>query len=138
MAKWCPWYSFFIQKENSNTRKIDDEYSYAAGRSFENCILSQNSQPIGNKKELIQELLLKNKSCLCLCIQERWKSKNQIKNFNFASYNLKSKFCREEYERGGTAVHVKSDIKFKNRHDLEKLSVCGVVEIYSLNQLCEL
>ena len=83
-----------------------------APQSKEGCILSWNSRAISNKKSEL-EILIKNESPACICIQETKLKENENLNFSLKKYTFKHKpqpLTPGEIAQGGVGIFIRNDI----------------------------
>ena len=80
-------------------------------------------------KTLDAGLALEENNVDIFCISESWFKEEEKDVVNISGYVLASSFSRTERIRGGSAIFTKSDVRFKIRKDICKLSVESVVEI---------
>lgn len=66
-----------------------------------------------------------------MCITEHWLNENQL-NFSFDNYKLASCFVRKKASHGGSLIIVKTNVKTKERKDIDNFSVEEVAEISSV------
>lgn len=83
-------------------------------------------------------ILNENDKCICLCLQEHWKSSTQLQNYVLQNFKLVSCFCRDEGAHGGSAIFLRNDIKFRDRCDIVNLSTVGVCEVASVELMLDL
>lgn len=92
-------------------------------------IINQNIQSIGNSIDQLNDLLYDYDNCLCVCLTEHWKTEDQLQNFAVEGYYTAASFCREgTNSHGGSAIFVRNCLPVKERIDIKKLTIEGVIE----------
>ena len=124
----------FSDAKNKNTTKCTDQLS----------IIHQNLQSIGNSVDLLEDFLNQQNDCDVLCVTEHWKTYSQLENYGVKGFSLAASFCRQlEKTHGGSAIYVKTELRNKKRHDIDRLSqenifeCCGCeVTVKGINIIC--
>ncbi|KAG8267572.1 hypothetical protein J6590_048191 [Homalodisca vitripennis] len=80
--------------------------------------------------------LLSNKfGCHVVCICEHWEHRDNLAELVIPGFVLASAYHRPSAKRGGTAVFLKSDLKFKELSFLVNLSVPSVCEVAAVVEI---
>lgn len=111
--------------DQSSTLNYNDQHT----------IISYNLQSISNILDNLQKLLDENEHCKVLCVTEHWQTEEELSLFNLSGFTLASCFCRNDRERGGSAIFVKNQLKWSSRLDICRLSrknvfECSAIELY--------
>lgn len=95
-------------------------------------VLHQNIAGLINKSDLlniyIQELLSQQKIIDIICITEHFIMSGQEHLLHIPNYRLAACYARQNSKRGGSCILVKAGHEYKERPDIMKYSISGIVE----------
>lgn len=81
------------------------------------------------KTHLLEAFLEEKPNVGAVCITESWLTSDKLKYVNINGYSLVSSYSRINQEGGGVCILLKNSIEFKNRSDINSLSIESVFEI---------
>lgn len=94
-----------------------------------------NIQSITNKTLELEFYLHNYRKCDLVCITEHHLKRAEMELLSVCDYSTAAYFCRSGMEKGGVAIFVRKDIKYKVREDITKQSMEFHCEIAAVELL---
>lgn len=67
-----------------------------------------------------------------LAITEHWQTEEQLDSYHINGYMKVTSYCRKDRLHGGSVIYARNELLCKDRSDISKFSVSGVIECCAL------